>query len=1263
MLMLISLPVNSAPGDVLFEDDFETSLAQWTEDDSGGGDASLGTETSNSGSNSVRLRWDTVTLTSASISAAVPAADFEVWIRRGDDSFSEDPDSGEDLVVEYFDQFGAWATIETFTGSGTSGEIFTRTYTLPTSALHAGLQVRFRYIQGNGVDWDYWHIDDVVITERAVGAITGLIGEWRFEELIWNGSSNEVIDQSGNDLHLTAFNAATSNVNPAIAGDPGTCTYGVFNGSVSFIQRDDDTSTSDSLLDIPNNLTVTTWINTNVIPSSGLKSILSKDENYEFHINSSGQIYWWWSWDTLTTTNANITVGQWHHIAITWRSGEQVIYVDGIERARSSETGTLILNNDPLQVGQDLDIAERFFDGYIDEVRIYENFLSAAQVNQVMNETHPCVASGVCSESYIDQFNVPAYSNSDGLSAWTGDWIESDDDGLAGSGKVQITGNELRLINSTGSNDDPAIEREANTAGAISASLTVDLDTSGTLENGDAFDISVSSDGGSNWTTLQNFTNDFDNTYSYDITAYASANFRVRFRINQGYRSSGEYIDIDNVSIFVTKNCGPDHYRIVHDGSGINCLREAITIRAEDVSNNLVTDHAGTINLSLTTNNGNWYVDDGSGFSSDPAQGTLTDTAGDNDGAATYQFAAADGGSVVLYLENTVAETTNISITDGIASDENTEGDITFRPFGFTFSPNPVTTQIAGRPFNLTLTAAGQTPSSPECGVIEEYTGSKSVNFWSSYSSPTTSPTNVQVNSTNIATTEAASSAQNVTFANGVATVSVQYDDVGQISLSAKDEIDIGEPPTGTLDEIIGGISPFVVRPFGYDIQIAGDPYADDGNDGVYAVAGNNFNMTVRSVLWQATDDLDNNGIPDPFIDTNADGIPDSGGDLSDNGVTPNIVNVSGSLSYSPVALVVSNSNGNLSSSSTNFSAFSAVGSGNDGTITFSQSWDEVGILQINASTANFMSSGESVSGERINIGRFIPANFNLDAPVLLEQCGGFTYMGFNDGVNAGLTRNGQSFSFSGNVSARNTSNAITQNYAGVFAKLAAGDINLQPYNVTATANASGQINATAAALNFVNGTSAYSFTNVDYQHNLAAAPFNFRVDLTATDSDSVTSGTVNSNDIELRLGRARLIDAYGPEIVDLEMRLTTEYFNGSAWVINTADSCTNYIMSDVSFAGGSYTENLDPGDTAVSNPSASQTLTNGITNISNGFWFDAPGTGDHGSVLINLSLSSQGWLQFDWDGDNSLDTTQGLLSFGYYRGSDRMIYWREVRN
>jgi len=79
---------------------------------------------------------------------------------------------------------------------------------------------------------------------------------------------------------------------------------------------------------------------------------------------------------------------------------------------------------------------------------------------------------------------------------------------------------------------------------------------------------------------------------------------------------------------------------------------------------------------------------------------------------------------------------------------DDTEGALTFYPSGFTVTANPlsnpppgvisdpIATQTAGTNFALHLAAYGTTATDPVCGVIESYTGSKTLDFWMSYSDP-----------------------------------------------------------------------------------------------------------------------------------------------------------------------------------------------------------------------------------------------------------------------------------------------------------------------------------------------------------------------------------------------------------------------------------------------------------------------------------------------------------------------------------------------
>lgn len=167
-LLLLYKSAFAAPGDILFSDDFErnTLAPNWSADVAAA--AGISSATANSPTRSMYTRNQAVTVTSNVINLTVPGADISYWVRRGIDiPGSEDPDANEDLIIEFLDSVGTWVNVVTYLGNGTPGEIYNGTITLPFSALHANFQLRVRQTGGSGVDWDYWHIDDINIIETA----------------------------------------------------------------------------------------------------------------------------------------------------------------------------------------------------------------------------------------------------------------------------------------------------------------------------------------------------------------------------------------------------------------------------------------------------------------------------------------------------------------------------------------------------------------------------------------------------------------------------------------------------------------------------------------------------------------------------------------------------------------------------------------------------------------------------------------------------------------------------------------------------------------------------------------------------------------------------------------------------------------------------------------------------------------------------------------------------------------------------------------
>lgn len=174
-LLLFPVAAVSAPGDTLFADDFEDgTLAGWTTTNASVSGVSNNAGYAGSGSFGAYTSNQAVTVTSPTFNAAVPEARLQLWVRRGSDAFSEDTDPGENLVLEYRRADSSWGVLRTYLGSGIKGQQYNTSIILPADAHHASLAIRLRQTGGSGFDYDYWHFDDVRVTEIAPAVGVGI---------------------------------------------------------------------------------------------------------------------------------------------------------------------------------------------------------------------------------------------------------------------------------------------------------------------------------------------------------------------------------------------------------------------------------------------------------------------------------------------------------------------------------------------------------------------------------------------------------------------------------------------------------------------------------------------------------------------------------------------------------------------------------------------------------------------------------------------------------------------------------------------------------------------------------------------------------------------------------------------------------------------------------------------------------------------------------------------------------------------------------
>ena len=148
---------------------------------------------------------------------------------------------------------------------------------------------------------------------------------------------------------------------------------------------------NESAFDFTNALTLEAWIKPNSL--SGTQGIVSKNfgnnaHPYQIRLIDDEIIFGFYSntigWQPVQTSAANLVVDQWAHIACTYDMAQAKVYVNGVQKASVSKNFEIPQNDQPFEIGRTKDVAFEYFDGTIDEVRVWDIALDAGQVAENM---------------------------------------------------------------------------------------------------------------------------------------------------------------------------------------------------------------------------------------------------------------------------------------------------------------------------------------------------------------------------------------------------------------------------------------------------------------------------------------------------------------------------------------------------------------------------------------------------------------------------------------------------------------------------------------------------------------------------------------------------------------------------------------------------------------------------------------------------------------------------------------------------------------
>jgi chitodextrinase len=215
---------------------------------------------------------------------------------------------------------------------------------------------------------------------------TGLVALWKLDE---SGEAMIAADSSGNGFngtlgHYPAPGWKTGKINGALN----------FNGVSNIV-----TVGSPSVLTNLARYTIAAWIKPRSFGEASLGRIVNKRNSgtagWTLFLTSQGSAFFRQTFSTTSgawsTSNNAVTLGGWQHVALTYdnssAANRPVFYLNGTRvttTAKTAPAGSVTSDAaSPLTIGNTATL-DRTFDGGIDDVRIYNRILSAAEVGALV---------------------------------------------------------------------------------------------------------------------------------------------------------------------------------------------------------------------------------------------------------------------------------------------------------------------------------------------------------------------------------------------------------------------------------------------------------------------------------------------------------------------------------------------------------------------------------------------------------------------------------------------------------------------------------------------------------------------------------------------------------------------------------------------------------------------------------------------------------------------------------------------------------------
>jgi hypothetical protein len=209
------------------------------------------------------------------------------------------------------------------------------------------------------------------------------------------GRPGLVLSLNFDEPNGAVLDASASARNGAITGATRVAT-GKVGGALSFDGVNDWVTVLDGAagtpLDLTNGMTLEAWVNPATM--NGWETIILKERG---GANSQALSYALYAADGVGAPPSGVvrvgtadrtlralaalTPGQWAHIATTYDGINQRMFINGVEVSSRPQAGNMAVGNQPLRIGGNQVFSGEFYNGLIDNVRIYNRALTAAELS------------------------------------------------------------------------------------------------------------------------------------------------------------------------------------------------------------------------------------------------------------------------------------------------------------------------------------------------------------------------------------------------------------------------------------------------------------------------------------------------------------------------------------------------------------------------------------------------------------------------------------------------------------------------------------------------------------------------------------------------------------------------------------------------------------------------------------------------------------------------------------------------------------------